>query len=147
MAAKEIEKALEILQENFGNQPYPAWMLEVQELLILALVKLETHETESALRARILELENGNAYLHEVSERAESEANLQIAELRAVNSEQAGKIVALQTHREEHLRTIADLMGEKAELVEALILMKNVGAFNTETWKVVYGLIEKHTAK
>jgi len=79
-----------------------------------------THETESALRARILELENGNAYLHDVMERAESEANAQIAELRAVNSEQADKIVDLQTRRDEHLRTIAELMGEKAELLNLL---------------------------
>ena len=42
----------------------------------------------------------------------------QIAELQAVNSEQAQKIVDLQTRRDEHLRTIAELMGEKAELVE-----------------------------
>lgn len=36
------------------------------------------NETElAALRARITELENSNAYLHEVMERAESEANLQ----------------------------------------------------------------------
>ena len=107
-----------------------------------------THETENALRARILELENGNAYLHDVMERAESEANAQIAELRAVNSEQAEKIVDLQTKRDEHLRTIAGLMGEKAELVEALtraadFVQKEYGHHNPH----IESLNEKHTAK
>ena len=113
-----------------------------------------THETESALRARILELENGNAYLHDVMERAESEAAAQIAELRAVNSEQADKIVDLQTRRDEHLRTIADLMGEKAELTTALNSALNIiraNGLHTEAHAKFFvaatDVVEKHSAK
>lgn len=65
-----------------------------------------THETESALRARILELENGNAYLHDVMERAEAEYEKEIAELQTVNSEQADKIVDLQNENAELKRQV-----------------------------------------
>ena len=116
-----------------------------------------THETENALRARIAELENGNAYLREVMERAESEASAKIAELQAVNSEQAEKIVDLQTRRREHLRTISDLMGKNAELVEALTEAKlqieylegKFGKTGTGTAAIarIERIAAKHTAK
>lgn len=116
-----------------------------------------THETESALRARILELENGNAYLREVMERAESAASAEIAELRAVNSEQADKIVELQTRREEHLRTIAELIGEKRELVDALnsicselsliYSLKDLDISTNKRYLRAFDILQKHTAK
>ena len=78
----------------------------------------------------------------------------QIAELLAVNSEQASKIVDLQTRRDEHLRTIADLMGEKAELTTALNSALNIiraNGLHTEAHAKFFvaatDVVEKHTAK
>ena len=78
----------------------------------------------------------------------------QIAELRAVNSEQAEKIVDLQTYRREHLRTIAALVGEKTEL---LAFLENVGSTKRnseeEGWDIfeiarrARTLVKKHNAK
>ena len=78
----------------------------------------------------------------------------QIAELRAVNSEQAEKIVDLQARRDEHLRTIAELMGEKAELTTALNSALNIiraNGLHTEAHAKFFvaatDVVEKHTAK
>jgi len=53
---------------------------------------------------------DGDAILLQAANQTIQKERAQIAELEAVNSEQAGKIVDLQTRRDEHLRTIADLM-------------------------------------